>query len=226
MGLKSSTPVEQAKTVNTETHQDAVEIRFDHKLKHVWETVSMTDDGIIMIDGSRIYIPSGARKDILHQLHKGHCGYGKTLQTAWKLYYWPSMKYDIRSLIDNCEKCQQLLPSKPVEPFIATKAEFPMDMISTDLFHVGSKNYMVTVDRYSGYFWVDLLRDLSTRAITGALDRITRIFGIPLTCRTEGGPQFQGPFEAYCRDRVITHETSLPYNPRSNGHAEDAVKFA
>ena len=30
MGSESSTPVEQAQTVKTETHQDAVEIRFDH----------------------------------------------------------------------------------------------------------------------------------------------------------------------------------------------------
>ena len=41
-----------------------------------------------------------------------------------------------------------------------------------------------------------------------------------------GGPQFQGPFEEYCRARGIKHETSSPYNPRSNGHAEAAVKAA
>ena len=35
------------------------------KLKNVWVTVLMTDNGIIMIDGSRIYIPSGASKEIL-----------------------------------------------------------------------------------------------------------------------------------------------------------------
>ena len=85
---------------------------------------------------------------------------------------------------------------------------------------------MVTADRFSGYIWVDLLRDTSMKAITAAIDKITRVFGIPLTCRTDRGPQFQGPFDAYCQAQGISHETSSPNNPRSNCHAEAAVKSA
>ena len=140
------------------------------------------------------------------------------------------MRHNIRCLVDNCESCQRLLPSKPAEPLITTTASFPasfpMEMISIDLFHVGHKNYMVMVDRYSGYFWVDLLRDLSTKAITAAIDKLTRVFGIPLSCRTDGGPQFRGQFEAYCKEQGIAHETSSPYNPRFNRHAEAALKAA
>ena len=101
-----------------------------------------------------------------------------------------------------------------------------MEQVSIDLFHLGKKNFMVTVDRFSGYLWVDLLRELSTKAVTDALGRITRIFGIPLFCRTDGGPQFRGPFDRYCEAQGITHETSSPYHPQSNGHAEAAVKTA
>ena len=85
---------------------------------------------------------------------------------------------------------------------------------------------MVTADRLTGYIWVDLLRDTSTKAITANLDKITRIFGVPTSCRTDGGPQFRGPFDAYCREQGINHKVSSPYNPRSNGHAEAAVKAA
>ena len=70
------------------------------------------------------------------------------------------------------------------------------------------------------------MRDLSTRGITEKFHKITRVFGVPLSCRTDGGPQFREPFEAYCRSQGIKHETSSPYNPRSNGHAEAAVKAA
>ena len=83
---------------------------------------------------------------------------------------------------------------------------------------------MVTADRYSGYIWIDLLRDQGTRAVTDNLDKITRIFGVPLRCRKDGVPQFRKPFNDYCLKRGILHETSSPYNPRSNGHAEGAVK--
>ena len=136
------------------------------------------------------------------------------------------MKHDIRIMIDKCEACQQLRPSKPVEPLITTSASFPMEQFFVNLFHVRGKTYMVTADRYSGYIWIDMLHDQGTKAVTDTLDKITRIFSIPLKCRTDGRPQFRGPLDEYCRKNGITHETSYPYNPRSNGHAEAAVKAA
>ena len=196
------------------------------RLKQVWHRISIAEDGILIVDENKLYLPPEARKDVLQQLHEGHCGYGKTLQTARSLYFWPSMKYDIKHMIDRCEPCQQLRPSKPLDPLIHTTARFPMEQISIDLFHVRGKTYMVTADRYSGYIWVELLINQSTKSVTDILDKITRIFGIPLTCRTDGGPQFRGPFKTYCQTKGITHETSSPYNPRSNGHAEAAVKAA
>ena len=136
------------------------------------------------------------------------------------------MKFDIRAMINGCEPCQHLQPSKAVEPFITTTASFPMEQITIYLFHVAGKTYMVTADRFSGYLWVDLLRSQGTKAVTDVVDKITRIFGVPLWCRTDGGPQFWGPFEEYCKNKGIVHETSSPYNPQSNGHAEAAVKIA
>ena len=135
------------------------------------------------------------------------------------------MKYDIRTIIDNCEACQQLRPGKPFEP-LATAAKFPMEQLSVYFMHVNGKNFMVTADRYTGYIWVEMLRSLNAKAVTDVLDKITRMFGVPLTCRTDGGPQFWGPFDKYCRRKGIVHETSSPYNPRSNDHAEAAVKAA
>ena len=196
------------------------------RLKQVWHRLSLDENGIIVVDGNKLYLPPGSHKNALSQLHEGHCGYSKTLQTARSIYFWPSMKLDIRAMIDNCEPCQQLKPSKPVEPFITTTANFPMEQISIDLFHVAGKTYMVTADRFSGYLWVDLLRTQCTKAVTDMVDKITRIFEVPLYCRTDGGTQFRGPFDEYCKSRGITHELSSPYNPRSNGHAEAAVKIA
>ena len=196
------------------------------RLKQVWDKISMTDEGILTVDGDKIYLPPSVRQTTLQDIHKGHCGYSKTLQTARKMYYWPSMKHDIRTMIDKCEACQRLLPSKPSETLINTTADHPMEKISMDLFHANKRNYLVTVDRYSGYFWVDALRDTSTKAVTDALDRITRVFGLPISCRTDGGPQFRGPFDKYCDSKGIHHEVSSPYHPQSNGHAEAAVKAA
>ena len=61
------------------------------------------------------------------------------------------MKYDVREMIDRCEKCQVMRPSKPMEPMIHTAASFPMEMLSADLCQAKGVNYLITADRYSGY---------------------------------------------------------------------------
>ena len=68
------------------------------------------------------------------------------------------------------------------------------------------------------------LRKLDTEAVTRCCSQIFCTFGAPCKCRTDGGPQFRGPFTKFCEEWGIRHELSSPYNPQSNGHAEAAVK--
>ena len=42
--------------------------------------------------------------------------------------------------------------------------------------------------------------------------------------RTDGGPQFCGPFREWCQANNIEQELASPYNPKANGLAESAVK--
>ena len=91
-------------------HQDGIsgrtsqlDLHPDHqakRIKDVWHSLSLAEDGILMVNGNRIYVPPGARKTILTGLHTSHCGFDKTLATSSQLYNWPAMKYDIRALID------------------------------------------------------------------------------------------------------------------------------
>ena len=57
---------------------------------------------------------------------------------------------------------------------------------------------------------VGLLRNLSTKAIKAEIDRIPRVFGIPLSCRTDGGPQFRGTFEAYFKEQGHRSRDIIP----------------
>ena len=79
--------------------------------------------------------------------------------------------------------------------------------------------------RYSGYAWTDKLKDTSTATVTAKLNSWFVEYGYPEHIRTDGGPQFQRDFKAYCDKQYIHHELSSPYNPESNGLAEAAVKI-
>jgi len=92
------------------------------------------------------------------------------------------------------------------------------------LFHENGKNYMVVVDRFSGFPWVTRLTQVDTSAVTGKLQQIFNDFGYPEVIRSDGGPQFRDKFTRWCKGLNIIHEQSSPYNPQSNGLAEAAVK--
>jgi hypothetical protein len=49
-------------------------------------------------------------------------------------------------------------------------------------------------------------------------------WGIPENIRSDGGPQFRTEFNDFCNENAINHETTSPYHPQANGHAEAAVK--
>ena len=127
-------------------------------------------------------------------------------------------------MVEKCGKCQQLRQSQHAEPRIVTTASRPMEAVSVDLFQVGSKHYIVMVDRFSGYPLVSQLRILDTKSVVQTLQRSFMLFGVPLTVRSDGGPQFRAEFEKFCTASGIRHEKTSPYHSESNGHAESAVK--
>ena len=103
----------------------------------------------------------------------------------------------------------------------------PMESVSTDLFSHANKDYLVLVDRYSDYiFCSDALSKTNTCTLLHVLIKLFQLFGDPSVIRSDGGPQFRSEFDNFCASKNITHELTSPYNPQSNGLAENAVKQA
>ena len=99
-----------------------------------------------------------------------------------------------------------------------------MQHVGLDLFSFGGKQYLICVDHWSGYPLYSPLRSLSTESITTLLTNWFNTLGWPSSIRSDGGPQFRGPFTSFCAKHNISHELAAPYNPKSNGLAEAGVK--
>ena len=69
----------------------------------------------------------------------------------------------------------------------------------------------------------DALSKTNTSIILNVLIKWFQLFGYPSVIRSDGGPQFRSEFD---NSKNITHELTSPYNPQSNGLAENAVKQA
>ena len=189
----------------------------------IWENISLDVSGLLLFN-DRIIVPRDCRKEILEALHIAHTGISKTRKNAKQLYYWPGLNEEIRKKLVNCDECQRLRASQSKERFITTSATRPLEKMSADLFQSGGKHYLVLVDRYSGYPFVNQLQRLDTQSIWNHLMSTWYLTGFPKSLRTDGGPQFRGPFLQLCTQYGITHELSSAYHPESNGHAEAAVK--
>ena len=140
------------------------------------------------------------------------------------------MNNDIKQAINNCDECAKLQPSQQKLTMIESQSyseSAPMDTIGTDLFSHAGKDYLIAVDRFSGYIMCsDILKNTNSANIIKTLNNWFNILGFPKTIRSDGGPQFRTEFDEFCKNYNIIHELSSPYNPKSNGLAEQAVKTA
>ena len=108
---------------------------------------------------------------------------------------------------------------------IPTAATRPFKQINIDLGHQKGNNYVIGMDRYSGWpMAAPIPRKANTTTITDILDEWFADHVIPVSIRTDGGPQFRGPFDEWCTRNNIQHELSSTYRHESNGHAECAVR--
>jgi hypothetical protein len=110
-------------------------------------------------------------------------------------------------------------------PQIPTEATRPFERFSIDLGTQKGKDYLIGMDRYSGWpMAAPIPKKANTKVITDILDEWFIDHGLPVSIRTDGGPQFRGPFKAWCARHHIRHELASAYHHESNGHAECAVR--
>ena len=87
--------------------------RLFHSVMDDLSVRNVDDTDLVILQGTRIVVPNHARKLVIRELHNAHSGLTKTLLIAQQLYYWPSMRSEIKTYIDACIPCQQARPSLP-----------------------------------------------------------------------------------------------------------------
>lgn len=196
------------------------------KIKDKRDFLSLTQDGLILLNG-RIIIPRDAQAKVLQDLHEGHQGIVKTKRAARASVYWPGINRDIEELVRGCEKCTTHLPSQAPEPLIQeTIPRYPFEVMSSDLFSLQNKTFVVTVDRLSGFPFLKMFKkDPTARQLIHHFSEIFSLTGFPAKLKTDNGPQYRAEdVQKYLRCHNIEWSPSSPYHPSANGHAESAVK--
>ena len=191
------------------------------------EHLSVIDS--VVLYQSRPMIPISLRREVLEILHSAHQGVSGMTARAAISVFWPGMTEDIIRTRLACSFCDRSSPSQPAAPPTkpATPA-FPFEMMCSDYLSYAGKEFLIMVDRYSG--WLSVYESTpggGANALIQCLKTHFTTFGIPAELATDGGPTYRaGLTEKFLQDWGVHHRVSSAYFPHSNQRAEGGVKTA
>ena len=127
-----------------------------------------------------------------------------------------------------CSICNSYIPEQQKEPLKCHKIiERPWQSFSADLFEFSGTQYLITTDRYSNFFELDILTSTTARAVINKLKPHLARYGLPDQLTADNGPQFDcAEFQKFAAEYQFEHIKKSPRNPQSNGKAENSVKTA
>ena len=177
--------------------------------------------------GNRIIVPREMRPEMLQYIHEGHQGKERCLLRARNTVCWPKMTYNIQQTIEKCVICQEYGKSQLL---IGTTQELPPFLwhtLATDLFYWKRMDFLIVADVFSKYIIVRKLPNSTSAAMCTEPSMIVTELGLPHIIRSDHGPCYNSKeFQQFLQCYSITHQTSSPNHPRSNGFVERMVGVA
>ena len=148
-----------------------------------------TVDGVILYN-NRIVIPSPLRALILDTMYSAHQGVSCMTSRAESSVFWPGITPAIANLRAPCRSCKERAPSQPHGPPLAAQEPvYPFQCICADYFKYKGCNYMVVVDRSSGWPIVQQSR-VGSSGLVKCLREFFVTYGIADELSSDGGPEF------------------------------------
>ena len=181
--------------------------------------------GSVILRGHRVVVPEACRAKVLAELHEGHYGVKKMKFLARQHVWWPRIDEDIKELSLRCTAClvHARNPPKTMHNWEGTTQCF--ERIHLDYAGpIGGKYILLLVDAHSKWLEAFVTNNKTSETTLKHLRETIARFGIPSVMVTDNDPTFVSEkVKAFCTANAITHKTSPPFNPASNGQVERYV---
>ena len=119
--------------------------------------------------------------------------------------------------ISHHDKPHQVIPEK-LQMLVAG------EQISVDFAVFNNKDFMVVKDSVSGLIWARPTKNQTTEEAFKVVMEWSYRMGLPHECRSDGGGSFRKRFSDLLASVGIKHTLTSPYNSKSNGGCERAVR--
>ena len=244
MSLVYQMPVTDAKfdQIREATAKDPALNAVRHLLKSAWpdrkNRVPMEArpfhqfrDEITEVDGilfrsQQIIIPASMRREMLDKLHESHQGIVKSKQRARSVMFWPGINGQIEDTCAKCSTCMEYRNKRAPEPLMPHEIpNSPWIKVGTDLFQIGSDDYLVLIDYYSKFPEVVKLPCKTAHSVVSALKSVFARSGIPYLVVSDNGPCFNSEeYRQFSKEWGFRIIAVSPGHSQSNGQVENAVK--
>ncbi|CAF1519589.1 unnamed protein product, partial [Adineta steineri] len=175
----------------------------------------------------QVIIPQQLHRQVLRMLHRAHIGTIKMKQLARSHCWWPHMDKDIMEVTKACQTCAQC-QSMPKQEFKSWDepthnwSRVHMDFAGP----IWGSKWLLLVDAKSKFPLVaDMKNDTTANNLCQVLEQVIDWFGPPESLVSDNGPPFNSyEMKKFYNKYGITHITTAPYHPASNGLAERFVR--
>ncbi|UYV75452.1 K02A2.6-like [Cordylochernes scorpioides] len=174
---------------------------------------------------NRMVIPKNLHERVLQILHESHAGTNKMKMMARSSIWWPGMDSSIEIITKNCRTClsNESLPPQRTESW--PKYAGPWRRVHMDYFNFKNKLFLLAVDSFSSWFEVSEVPSTSAYFCINFMRNCIARYGFPQVVVSDNGPPFfSSDFGDFLSKNGISHVTSPPYHPQSNGQAEVSVR--
>jgi hypothetical protein len=131
------------------------------------------------------------------------------------------MSKDIEEPIAHCPVCAKFRRRSQREPLQPHEVpQWPWETLASDIFTVGSVDYLVIVDYLSKYPEICLLKDKTTGTVITSMKSTFAHHGIPSKLVVDNMPFNSFKWKQFAQDWGFEIVTSRPGYPQSNGVAK------
>ncbi|XP_050059397.1 uncharacterized protein K02A2.6-like [Aphis gossypii] len=181
----------------------------------------------MLLWGHRLVIPLKFRKVLLSELHSSHLGTVKMKSIARSYLWWPNIDKEIVQITKECLGCMEHSDNPPKSilhnwPW----PEGPAQRVHLDfLGPINGKMFVVIIDAHSKWVHVRFMNNITSEGTIKILREYFSLWGIPAKLVTDNGPSLVSEvMEEFLAKNGVFHVKTPPYNPASNGAAENLVR--
>ena len=186
------------------------ELRKCHNYKDQLTVITLKGGQNLILRDNEILIPEKERKSMLALAHAtNHRGEDGMIRQMRGRVFWEGMNKEIKQLVTTCEKCQVHGMSKKQDATeISHKSMFnlsPNHTLHADFGEYGGQDYMVLVDRLTGYIMAEKTPNKGTDAAISVVRNWGLLFGFPMRIISDDGPAYRNDFRAKLDKLKIKH---------------------